>query len=107
MRLNQKIIFYAVTVFAALGAVNAQASTIGLAAIEVDGDKLVNDSVLDVTWADLMPAHDVTYYTDRYGINYRLPNNEILTYAGSAQEWIASLNSANYGGHNDWRLSKC
>ena len=85
-------------------ALNAHAATVGLTPVIGNGDKMVSDSVLDVTWADVIPANDVTYYTDRYGINYKLPTNEILQYAGSAQEWIANLNSTNYGGHNDWRL---
>lgn len=84
---------------------STQAATIGLTAITVNGDKMVNDSVLGVTWADITPITtsgwaypNVTYYSGSenfYGV----------TYIGSAQQWIDQLNLANYGGHNDWRLS--
>jgi hypothetical protein len=97
--MNKRLIGYAAFIFAALGTANAQADSIGLTAITVNGDKMVNDSVLNVTWADVVPASLVTFYAGP-NLNYWG-----VTYAGSAQEWIASLNSSNYGGHNDWRLA--
>lgn len=79
-------------------AMAAPAATIGLTAIEVKGDKMVNDSVLDVTWADVVPASLVPFYAG--------PNNCCgIGYVGSAQQWVSSLSEANYGGHNDWRLA--
>ena len=77
--------------------VTAHAS-VGLTAITggPNGDRMVNDSVLDVTWADVASPP----------VNFYMPDNCCgITYAGSAQEWIAGLNSTNYGGHNDWRLA--
>jgi hypothetical protein len=84
-------------VFALLIGVSTQAATVGLTAVTVNGDKMVNDSVLDVTWADAVPATLVPFYA---GIN----NCCGIAYAGSAQQWVSSLNDINYGGHNDWRM---
>lgn len=71
-------------VFALLIGASTQAATVGLTAVTVNGDKMVNDSVLGVTWADVIPSGLLTL-------------NE-------ANEWISALNSASYGGYNDWRL---
>lgn len=98
MGMNKRIIAYALTIFALLAWVSSNAATVGLTAITVNGDKMVNDSVLGVTWADVVPSSLVTFYAG--------PDNCCgIAYAGSAQQWIANLNSINYGSHNDWRLA--
>ena len=60
-----------------------------------DGDRMINDSTLNVTWADVESASDLFWSQ--------------AAEVGSAQAWIASLNAKNggrgYGGHNDWRLA--
>ena len=95
--MNKRFIGYAAAIFAALGAVNAQADTVGLTAITVNGDKMVNDSILDVTWADVIPESTVTFYN---------PGNSAgVFYNGSAQQWVDGLNLSSYGGHSDWRLA--
>jgi hypothetical protein len=66
-----------------------------LTPVTKDGDRMINDSTLNVTWADVESASDLFWS----------PIAEI----GSAQAWVASLNAKNggrgYGGHNDWRLA--
>ena len=88
--MNKKIIVIAATLFTALGSANAQADSFGLTAISVNGDKMVNDSVLNVTWAD-KESPLVLFGAPRLG-------------SVTAQEWIAQLNSQLYGGYSDWRL---
>ena len=85
--MNKRFIGYAAAIFAALGAANAQATVTGLTAVTggVNNDKMVSDSVLNVTWADAVPSNAVT--------------------PEGAQKWISELNLAQYGGYNDWRLA--
>lgn len=97
--MNKRFIGYAAAIFAALGAVNAQADTVGLTAITVNGDKMVNDSVLDVTWADVLGGGSMYPGGAAW-------NPWGVSYTGSVQQWIDSMNLSNYGGHNDWRLAK-
>ena len=85
--MNKKLIGCALAIYAALGAGTSQAATVGLTAISVNGDKMVNDSVLGVTWAVYMSP----VLSDPTSIN-------------AANNWVAGFNATNYGGHNDWRL---
>lgn len=66
-----------------------------LTAVTEDGDRMVSDSTLNVTWADVESGSDL-FWSQK-------------AEEGSAQAWIASLNRKNggrgYGGHNDWRLA--
>jgi len=66
-----------------------------LTPVTKDGDRMINDSTLNVTWADVASASDLFWS----------PTAEV----GSAQAWVASLNAKNggrgYGGHHDWRLA--
>lgn len=55
-----------------------------------DGNLMVSDSTLNVTWADVASPNNLTW--DSSGG------------PGSAQAWVASLNAANYGGYNNWTL---
>ena len=85
-------------------AMAAQAATIGLTAIEVNGDKMVNDSVLDVTWADVTPNSTTGWAYP--SVDFYVPGNSVAaTYVNSAQAWITYLNIENYGGNSDWRLA--
>lgn len=66
-----------------------------LTLVSVNGDRMVNDAALNVTWADVAS-----------------PTNLVWSPTGaprSAQAWVASLNAANggrgYGGCKDWRLA--
>ena len=66
-----------------------------LTAVTRNGDRMVNDAGLNVTWADVESPTLLIWS----------PTGA----AGSAQAWVASLNAANggrgYGGYNDWRLA--
>jgi hypothetical protein len=66
-----------------------------LTPVTQDGDRMINDSTLNVTWADMESASDLVWSS--------------AAEEGSAQAWIATLNAKNggrgYGGHNDWRLA--
>ncbi len=66
---------------------NAQATVTGLTAVTggVNNDRMVSDSVLNVTWTDIALAGSWSGY-----------NGPQIT--------INSLNLQNYGGYNDWRL---
>jgi hypothetical protein len=57
-----------------------------------DGNPMVTDTALNVTWADIAPPTTLSW------------SNASPPAAGSAQHWIASLNAAKYGGYNDWAL---
>jgi hypothetical protein len=66
-----------------------------LTAVTRNGDRMVDDAALNVTWADV-----------------ESPTLLIWSPTGvpeSAQAWVASLNAAHggrgYGGYNDWRLA--
>jgi hypothetical protein len=51
-----------------------------------DGRQMVNDSTLNVTWADAVPS-------------------ALLDWFG-ARAWVASLNMEAYGGNTNWRLAE-
>jgi hypothetical protein len=51
-----------------------------------DGRQMVNDSTLNVTWADAVPLARGNWF--------------------AAQAWVASLNVEAYGGYTNWRLSE-
>jgi hypothetical protein len=74
-----------------VGPVVANAST--LTAVTQDGDLMVSDSPLNVTWADTIPAPFA------------------VTWSG-AQSWVANLNTMvnsngtiGYGGYTNWTLA--
>jgi hypothetical protein len=66
-------------------AANAQ-----LTAVTVDGDQMVSDATLDVTWADVASP---------------LVSWSASGAPGSAQAWVASLNTEDYGGYDNWMLA--
>ena len=71
-----------------IGPVVANAELIPVAGS--DGNLMVDDTTLGVTWADVAsPQIELWSATG-------LP--------GSAQAYVASLNAENYGGYNDWTL---
>jgi hypothetical protein len=80
---------WVVTMLASVTGAHAQ-----LTAVTRDGDRMINDATLNVTWADV--ASPTTLIWSRTGA------------PRSAQAWVASLNTANggrgYGGCRDWRL---
>jgi hypothetical protein len=51
---------------------------------------MVSDSTLNVTWADVASPTDLTWSASAV--------------PGSAQAWVASLNTEDYGGYSNWRL---
>jgi hypothetical protein len=55
-----------------------------LTSVTQDGDLMVSDSALNVTWADTVPSSPVTW--------------------SGAQAWVAALNTEDYGGYNNWTL---
>ena len=65
-----------------------------LTALTREGDRLVSDAALNVTWADVESPTLLIFS----------PTGA----PGSAQAWVASLNAAHggrgYGGYTDWRL---
>jgi hypothetical protein len=56
-----------------------------LVSVTQDGGLMVSDSALNVTWADTAPSSPVNW--------------------PGAQAWVASLNTADYGGYNNWTLA--
>ncbi len=66
-----------------------------LTAVVKEGDRMVSDADLDLTWADLAAPSDLIWS----------PTGA----PRSAQAWAASLNAEHggkgYGGHTDWRLA--
>ena len=68
-------------IFAAFAILNTQSAFATLTPVTVNGDKLVSDSLLNVTWADLAPSIFMTWY----GAEAYKPRN--------------------YGGYSDWRLA--
>lgn len=85
--MNKKLIGYLLATLAILGGANTQATNSGLTAITINGNKMVNDSTLGVTWADNSAA--------AYTMNY-----------SQSIDYIAALNSTNYGGHSDWLIAQ-
>lgn len=88
--INRIAVAIVVTMLASVTNAHAQ-----LTVVTVNGDRMVNDAALNVTWADVAS-----------------PTNLVWSPTGaarSAQAWVASLNTANggrgYGGCNDWRLA--
>jgi hypothetical protein len=84
-----KLLMFALLV--APAAANAQ-----LTATAQDGDLMVNDATLNVTWADVASPSDLIWSSSQ---------------AGSAQAWVASLNTMvnsngtiGYGGYTNWTL---
>jgi hypothetical protein len=62
-----------------------------LISVTQNGDLMVNDSALNVTWADVAsPQNALTW--------------SAAGAPGSAQAWVASLNTEDYGGYNNWTL---
>jgi hypothetical protein len=61
-----------------------------LTAYEVHGEKIVSDSTLNVTWADVASPTDLTW--------------SAAGNPGSAQAWVAALNARGFGGFHDWAL---
>jgi hypothetical protein len=55
-----------------------------------DGGEVVSDSMLNVTWANVIATRLTWSSTGA---------------AGSAQAWINSLNAADYAGYNNWQLA--
>jgi hypothetical protein len=51
-----------------------------------DGRQMLNDSTLNVTWADAVPSARGDWF--------------------AAQAWVASLNVEAYGGYTNWRLAE-
>jgi hypothetical protein len=61
-----------------------------LTSVTQDGGLMVSDSTLNVTWADVASPTDLTWSASAA--------------TGSAQAWVASLNTKDYGGYSNWRL---
>lgn len=80
--------FAATLVIASLSATAVHAQ---LTAVIKKGDHLVNDSVLNVTWADVASPVYLTWSS--------------AGDPGGAQAWVASLNTQGYGGFSDWTLA--
>jgi len=74
----------ALTMFAAA---NAKAA---LTPVTQDADKIVDDSGLNVAWADVASPNNLSWSSTGA--------------AGSAQAWVATLNSEDYGGYTTWTL---
>jgi hypothetical protein len=73
------------------------AANAALTSITIDGDSMVNDSALGVTWAGVVSPSNLIWSTSQ---------------AGSAQAWAASLNTIvnsngtiGYGGYKNWTLA--
>ena len=75
---------------AAVTMVVAGNANAALTSVTQDGGQLVKDSDLNVVWADEeSPTHLTWSPTDA---------------SGSAQAWVSTLNSEDYGGYNTWTL---
>ena len=88
MGMSKRLFSDAVALIFVLAAATVRADTIGLTPISGgfnNTGKMVNDSVLNVTWADVAPS--------------------ILVNWAGAHAWIDGLNAGYYGGYNDWRLA--
>ena len=59
------------------------------ALILVDGGLMVNDTALNVTWANTVGAN--LLWNPAGG-------------PGTVQAWLATLNAENWGGYSDWTL---
>ena len=94
--MNKKLIGCALAIFAVLGVGTSEAGPIGLTAITFNGDRMVNDGQLGVTWADVaLPDFDPWLYWS-FGFGN----------TGAISSFInKNLNDKNYGGHNDWRAA--
>jgi hypothetical protein len=77
---------FAVTVM--MSSMSAHAA---LTSVTQDGGLMVSDSTFNVTWADVAsPPTGLTWSASAA--------------AGSAQAWVVSLNTEDYGGYSNWRL---
>lgn len=66
------------------------AARAALTPYEINGQRVVSDSTLNVTWADVASPINLTWSP--------------AGAAGSAQAWVASLNAGKFGGFDDWTL---
>jgi hypothetical protein len=64
-----------------------------------NGDGTITDDNTRLMWEKKVAGGDVdTCLTELHGVDSE------CTWAQAIGEWIAAINTANLGGHNDWRL---
>jgi PEP-CTERM motif-containing protein len=59
--------------------------------VTVDGERMISDSALNLTWADVASPANLSW-------------SEFPEFFPTAQSWVASLNAEHYGGFDDWTL---
>lgn len=97
--MRPKIVSFLVLFFGIVGSLNCWALPMSLTSVNVNGDRMVVDTNLGVTWADI--STPLVSYPG--GPGYPSFQTSSVSFSGALQ-WIDFLNTSNYGGYSDWRL---